>query len=737
MLTTDPKRIERLVALCKLWATIKYFHPYLAYRHDIDWDAALMAAIPEVNTADTTNRYVAAIESLLAALGDPATRVIRHEPVDAGSSSRERHPTYKFTEDGILVVKINHYPDLVDFPGTIKKLAAIKQEIQKARGILFDLRAKTPLSQERGYLSFAFGQSEIASVLSSTPFTTHGARSRMHVGFAPQQGVTSSTYTSGFKITHGRKILPALEAREIPTVFLLNIGSELPPEALGLQIAGKAAIIAEGDISDAPLIRPYQLSLGDEITVEIRLGEIVNEDGSSGLHPDVIVALPQSLKNKDDALATALAFLKDFKLGKKAPTLMPFHAIQMTDNPYPEMTLPPMEYRLLAAFRIWAVIHHFFPYKELIEEDWDEVLRNFILKMEQADSTLHYHLAVAEMVTHIHDSHGYVDSPVLKEHFGPACPPIRLQMVENVPVITTLLDEEVARTAGANIGDVVLTIDGEDALECITRRTKYLAASTPHRLLYQAALASLSGPEGSTAILTVRDRNDQVKEIKLPRKIGAFMGAPARSGEAIRLLSDDIGYADLDRLEVPLVDEMFERFKNTKAIIFDMRGYPKGTAWAIAPRLTDENRVKAALIQCPVVMGPNGESQSMIHSFVQSIPLTDKWRYRGKTVMLIDERALSQAEHTGLFFEAANQTKFVGSNTAGANGDVTNFNIPGGINIWFTGKSIKHIDGRQLQRIGLVPDIEVRPTIRGIQNGKDEVLESAVEYLRREFEAPQ
>jgi C-terminal processing protease CtpA/Prc len=128
------------------------------------------------------------------------------------------------------------------------------------------------------------------------------------------------------------------------------------------------------------------------------------------------------------------------------------------------------------------------------------------------------------------------------------------------------------------------------------------------------------------------------------------------------------------------------------------------------------------------------ESQSVSYTFVQPILSTEKWRYKGKTVMLIDERAISQAEHTGLFFEAANGTKFIGSHTAGANGDITNFNVPGGIIIMFTGQAVRHADGRQLQRIGLVPDIEIRPTVEGIQNGKDEVLEGAIQYLQREIE---
>jgi C-terminal processing protease CtpA/Prc len=121
----------------------------------------------------------------------------------------------------------------------------------------------------------------------------------------------------------------------------------------------------------------------------------------------------------------------------------------------------------------------------------------------------------------------------------------------------------------------------------------------------------------------------------------------------------------------------------------------------------------------------------MLRTFAQLIPTTDKWLYKGRTVMLIDERAISQAEHTGLFFEAANGTKFIGSPTAGANGDVTQFCVPGGIWIHFSGQAVRHADGRQLQRVGLVPDLEVRPTIQGIRSGRDEVLDKAIEYLER------
>jgi hypothetical protein len=645
MSKSEDSRIERLVSLGKLWGAVKYFHPYLAYREDIDWDAALVSAIPQVNAANSAGEYAAAVQSMLLALGDPVTRVIEEGDTGTTSSERERQPTYTATPDDILVVTIHHYEDLTDFPGTMAKMAAIKKEIAQARGVLFDLRANTALSQEKFYLCYAFAASGIATMLSATPFAAAGERSRMHSGFAPQTGFNDGIYTSALKVVDGRRFLPAPEAKDVPTVFLINAWSVLPPEALALQAAGKAIIMGEEGASDMSLVQTHPIYLTDEVTAQMRLSELIFADGSGGFLPDIVVSASQNPEEEDQALTAALELFRDFRPKEITRAPLPARAVPAPENAYPEMTYPPPEYRLLAAFRIWTVINYFFPYKHLIEEEWDSVLRQFIPRMEQADNALSYHLAVAEMITHIHDAHGFMDSPILKEHFGPAWPPIRLQMVEDSAVITAILDEEAAKTSGVAYGDIVLQIDGQDISERLAQRARYLAASTPQSLMRRAVNASLTGPEHSVAALTIRDRDNNVKEVKLTR--GASLTAPFdinwRSGEVIKLLSQDIGYADLDRLEVPMVDEMFEQFNNTKAIIFDGRGYPKGTAGAIAPRLTEENGVEAALFHLPVVMMPDGPSdeiasQPSTNSFVQSIPLTDRWRYRGKTVMLIDER---------------------------------------------------------------------------------------------------
>ncbi len=103
--------------------------------------------------------------------------------------------------------------------------------------------------------------------------------------------------------------------------------------------------------------------------------------------------------------------------------------------------------------------------------------------------------------------------------------------------------------------------------------------------------------------------------------------------------------------------------------------------------------------------------------------------------MLIDERAMSQAEHSGLFFKAANGTLLVGSATSGVNGDVSSFVLPGGVTVRFTGQAVMHPDGRQLQRVGLLPDVEVHPTIQGLREGRDEVLLAAIDTVERRLAA--
>ena len=109
----------------------------------------------------------------------------------------------------------------------------------------------------------------------------------------------------------------------------------------------------------------------------------------------------------------------------------------------------------------------------------------------------------------------------------------------------------------------------------------------------------------------------------------------------------------------------------------------------------------------------------------------NKNAYTGKVIILINETTQSQAEYTTMAFRTAPHATVIGSTTAGADGNVSSFFLPGGISTMISGIGVYYPDGRETQRIGIVPDIELKPTINGIENGKDELLEKAIELINQ------
>jgi C-terminal processing protease CtpA/Prc len=98
-------------------------------------------------------------------------------------------------------------------------------------------------------------------------------------------------------------------------------------------------------------------------------------------------------------------------------------------------------------------------------------------------------------------------------------------------------------------------------------------------------------------------------------------------------------------------------------------------------------------------------------------------------VILVNEFSQSQSEYTTMALRAVPGAKVVGSTTAGADGNVSTIILPGNISAIISGIGVCYPDGRETQRVGIVPDVVGRPTSAGIQAGRDEVLERAVQLV--------
>ncbi|HKS21575.1 MAG TPA: S41 family peptidase [Thermoanaerobaculia bacterium] len=658
----DEARTARLEKLCHVWAAAKYAHP-ATLTGKIDWDGALVRAIPAVRAATTPAQLAAAVDAMLKEVHDPVTRVV------APHTAEKRDVPLMHDENGTLVIDAGPFVAGHDIMALWTRDEEIAAAVAKASAVRLNL---TMFDAEPAALY------EFAVMAWSTePVPVPGRWMTFYSGYDPQQGRTSGGYYSALMLVADKPMAASKTAPKEITIVSDGL-SPLPAFAAALVRAGKAKLESPVPNDAAATTR---IDLGGGYSAQIRTAT--------------------------------------FDSGGQAPAPVPLAEAQ-----YAEMKIPDLPYRLLAAFRIWSVIHDFYPYRHLIG-DWDAVLREFIPRFEDAADADAYAGAVLEMTAHVYDGHtGVGPLPAIAHFFPAATVPFQIRRVENAYAVVEKYDP----SAPVAIGDVVVSVDGEPIDARIQRLWKYLTASTEEARLNRAAQNALRGAAGSTAQLGIRGKGGATRTVAVPR-VTNF--TPPKTDELpYRVLDGNIGYADLRTLTNPQVDAMFDALMKTKALILDMRGYPNGTAWSIAPRINTRHAVYGASFRrAQIAGGASGQEGSSGYYFDQPLPKTTKPLYTGKVVVLIDSRAISQAEHSCLFFEQAAGATFVGSPTAGANGDVTNFWLPGGLLVRFSGHDVRHADGRQLQRVGIQPDIKVEPTIAGLQAGKDEVLERAIAYV--------
>jgi C-terminal processing protease CtpA/Prc len=101
-------------------------------------------------------------------------------------------------------------------------------------------------------------------------------------------------------------------------------------------------------------------------------------------------------------------------------------------------------------------------------------------------------------------------------------------------------------------------------------------------------------------------------------------------------------------------------------------------------------------------------------------------------VFLINEFSQSFYETVALNARTNLHATLVGRPTSGALGRVVKVPLPGNYIACFSGAGLFSLDGTELQRKGIIPDIEVHPVLESIKAGKDEILEAAIEYLNNQ-----
>jgi len=383
-----------------------------------------------------------------------------------------------------------------------------------------------------------------------------------------------------------------------------------------------------------------------------------------------------------------------------------------------------VSHRLTTVFYYWNVINYFFPNRNLMDEPWDAILLRYIPLFRQPMTAIEFHKLFLKFVSNLSDSHGVSSSDLLVQSFwhGWFNPPVAIERVEGQCVVTVTDSVE-----GVLPGDILEAVNGRSVKQIEDSLRPFICASNEAVLYREIYSNMLRGGLDTEMELTLTNRTGETYSVITTRTMNSTQWILLKRRGSVNvpftITQCGYGYVNMGLLQPADVPAMYDSLKTCPAIIFDIRGYPKGTITSLVPYFFSAPFASARMYAPALFMNLSGrlcnylpgwyyirDNQTDFGSFSNPAP------YSGKVYILVNQETQSNAEYTCQVLSYHPNATVIGTQTAGADGNVSGLYLPGGIITIFTSLGWYYADGYQQQRNGVKIDSMVPRTIEGIRN---------------------
>lgn len=383
----------------------------------------------------------------------------------------------------------------------------------------------------------------------------------------------------------------------------------------------------------------------------------------------------------------------------------------------------------------WGVFQHFYPHFEAVEVDWTEALRRALQAAATDETEQAFLRTLQAMVAQLQDGQSIVSNTA----FAPSHRlPLLWEWIEDRLVITEVTagppaDPADPQAATLRPGDVVLRIGDRPAAEVIAEQEGLSTGSNPASRRHHALIDLSLGSQNEPVRLEVQRGAQAPFAVTVPRSapiIGELnRGLPEQPRRAkVAELKNGIYYVDLVRITDEDLAQVRDRLAQAQGIVFDLRGYPN-VSYSFLQHLLDQP-VSSPGFQVSVVQRPDrADMDFRTSSWPPLLPLRP--RFSGKVVFLADIRTAGGSESCLEIVEHYKLAEIVGAQTAGTSGNFNTVLLPGGYYVLWTGIRTLKQDGSLLHGNGIAPTVPASRTVRGVAEGRDELLEKALETVSR------
>jgi C-terminal processing protease CtpA/Prc len=395
----------------------------------------------------------------------------------------------------------------------------------------------------------------------------------------------------------------------------------------------------------------------------------------------------------------------------------------MNEPSYPDVNVPDGGFQLLTVFRFWNMVEYWFPYRDLIDEDWDAVLRDSLARVGTAQDRATFRREVAALVARADDGHANVGYGLGIPPEGECQVPAHVRYIEGRFVVKSLWE---GTQSDLRIGDVIVAIDGKPVQSIVDAARPYYGASNENALLGRVARVLMRGACGAVRIAVTRDTKIEIGAQRVPvdrTKLGPD-GRNDRPGETFQWLTPKVGYLKLSTFKSADAAKYVTELANADALIVDIRNYPADFAVFSLGNLLVKEPTSFVQFTNADLANPG----AFVWGFSVKLEPAQP-HFGGRVAILVDETSISQSEYTTMALAASPRAIVVGSQTAGADGNVSPIVLPGGVRTGFSGLGVYYPDRAPTQQVGVRIDVPCSSTISGIRAGRDEVRDCALKAL--------
>lgn len=414
---------------------------------------------------------------------------------------------------------------------------------------------------------------------------------------------------------------------------------------------------------------------------------------------------------------------------------------------------------------------HFAWFDQLPKLDWDAAFKKYLPLVEKEQSLYEYYRILQKFIALLQDSHTSIQAPEAVYKATDVLPWF-LNIVEGKWVVIERYPVPEVLAEDIPPGSILLDIEGKSPLDYYQGRfLAYVPSGTERARIgalrfyarYPAGTqvkVKLQYPDGSDHARTLRANLSQVKwndDLMAKYKLSfhrdpTFLKTDMPGGIVhVRYRSCD---STVEEQFCKLI-ESFDRYTTPKAIILDIRGNRGGgtphsairhliskpipwglakTRWSISYYDASFRKQKLSDAQFKEQCEWRGLGPTFDRDWC-SIP-TDlriqphEKHYDGPLYILTNQETASAAEDFVMLLHGTGRATVCGEPTCGETGQPIIADLPGGGKVWVCTMQLKCTDGTEFVHKGYQPAMPLNRTIKGITEGRDELLDALVEHIR-------